>query len=233
MNRPKAWQQPSHFPNIVTTRNNCAMQANMTRMDNETSPRSFPRVADDRVSPERKDDEDAGAVRKGIKRQASLIDVSENTYSTNDSAKSAKGMSRSDIQENEDEEEDEYVTNTNMSPTKLASLSRSERKRYRERKRRSDVNKGFEDLMTLLVEIDPEVRLEAEERARRGQWKGVVSSQEENLLSRVDLISRTVIVLRRLHEENEQRKLIIGQLIQESSRNDSLQSGIDEVRSHC
>ena len=69
--------------------------------------------------------------------------------------------------------------------------------------------------MTLLVEIDPVVRAEADERARRGQWKGNLGAQEENLLSRVELIGRTVEVLRRLHSENEQRKLIIDQLLQQ------------------
>jgi hypothetical protein len=64
--------------------------------------------------------------------------------------------------------------------------------------------------MNLLLEIDPDVRAEAEGRARRGQWKGSMGAQEENLLSRVDLITRAVVVLRRVHSENEQRKQIIG-----------------------
>jgi hypothetical protein len=99
-----------------------------------------------------------------------------------------------------------------MSSGELAKLSRSERKRHREKKRRSDVNKGFDDLMTLLLEIDPTVRAEAEERARRGQWKGSFGAHEDNLLSRVDLISRAVEVLGRVHRENEERKLIIASL---------------------
>jgi hypothetical protein len=94
----------------------------------------------------------------------------------------------------------------------LSKMSRSERKRHREKKRRSDVNKGFDDLMNLLIEIDPQVRTEAEERARRGQWKGNIGAQEDNLLSRVDLITRTVEVLRRVHRENDQRKMIIAEL---------------------
>jgi len=95
----------------------------------------------------------------------------------------------------------------------LAQMSRSERKRHREKKRRSDVNKGFDELMTLLLEIDPVVRAEAEDRARRGQWKGDMGAQEDNLLSRVDLIRRTVRVVRKIHEENEQRKVIILELM--------------------
>jgi hypothetical protein len=98
------------------------------------------------------------------------------------------------------------------SPQELAQMSRSERKKYREKKRRSEVNKGFDELMALLLEIDPEVRSEAEERARRGQWKGAIGAHEENLLNRVDLIGRTVKVLSRLNRENEQRKVIIEEL---------------------
>ena len=99
-----------------------------------------------------------------------------------------------------------------LSAEEIAKMSRSERKRHREKKRRSDVNKGFDELMTLLLEIDPSVRAEAEERARRGQWKGQLGAHEDNLLSRVDLISRAVEVLRRIHRENEERKLLIASL---------------------
>lgn len=110
-----------------------------------------------------------------------------------------------------DTDDDDIV----LSPEVLAKMSRSERKRHREKKRRSDVNKGFDDLMNLLLEIDPVVRAEAEDRTRRGQWKGNHVAQEDNLLSRVELIGRTVEVLRRVHKENEERKLIIEQLLQQ------------------
>lgn len=93
----------------------------------------------------------------------------------------------------------------------LSQMSRSERKRHREKKRRSDVNKGFEDLTTLLWEIDPSIRAEADDRAQKGQSKGHYSGVvEDATLSRVDLISRTVQLLRRLHVENERNKAIIG-----------------------
>jgi hypothetical protein len=104
-----------------------------------------------------------------------------------------------------------------LSPEDLFKMSRSERKRYREKKRRNNVNKGFDDLMNLLVEIDPKIRIEAEERARRGQWKVRIGAQEENLLGRVDLITRTADVLRRVHRENEERKVVIAELTQGGS----------------
>jgi Helix-loop-helix DNA-binding domain len=111
------------------------------------------------------------------------------------------------------------------------AMSRSERKRHREKKRRSDVNRGFDDLMNLLIEVDPEVRAEADERSRRGLWKGSLGAQDDNLLSRVDLISRTVSVLRRIHNENEERKAFINQLVlqREALRADII-SGSNEVR---
>ena len=96
-----------------------------------------------------------------------------------------------------------------LSPEALATMSRSERKRHREKKRRNDVNKGFDDLMALLIEIDPVIRAEHEDRVRRGG-----PTADEHLLSRVELIARTTEVLRRVPKENEERKLIIHQLLQ-------------------
>jgi hypothetical protein len=131
--------------------------------------------------------------------------------SDGDSLSTAKNQAKK--REREAEDDDDVI----LSPEKLATMSRSERKRHREKKRRSDVNKGFDDLMNLLLEIDPVVRAEAEDRARRGQWKGSIGAQEENLLSRVELIGRTVEVLRRVHTENEEHKHIIEQLLQQKS----------------
>lgn len=125
--------------------------------------------------------------------------------------------------EKPDDDDDDFFTSENLS-----KMSRSERKRHREKKRRSDVNKGFDDLMALLIDIDPGVRAEADERARRGQFKGSAGALEDNLLSRVDLISRTVEVLRRVHRENEENKLIIKHLTntpsQAASMSDSIQN---------
>jgi len=125
--------------------------------------------------------------------------------------------------------EDETIEG--ISPEEMAKMSRSERKRHREKKRRSDVNKGFDELMTLLLEIDPSVRAEAEERARRGQWKGQLGAQEDNLLSRVDLISRTVEVLRRIHHENEERKLIIASLTRGGASGGGVGAGLGSLGS--
>ena len=95
----------------------------------------------------------------------------------------------------------------------FALMSRSERKRHREKKRRSDVNRGFDELMALLLEVDPAVKADAEERAAKGQCKRVLGAHEDNLLSRVDLISTAIKVLKRVHYENERNKKIIEGLI--------------------
>mmetsp|Transcript_32451 Transcript_32451/g.67673 ORF Transcript_32451/g.67673 Transcript_32451/m.67673 type:complete len:312 (-) Transcript_32451:231-1166(-) len=122
---------------------------------------------------------------------------------------------------------EEFFTNE-----ELAKMSRSERKRHREKKRRNDVNKGFDDLMNLLLEIDPVVRAEAEDRAKRGQWKGNIGAQEENLLSRVDLITRAIEVLRRVHKENEDRKLIIEQLLRNAKNEQPTPSAETSLNLH-
>jgi len=99
----------------------------------------------------------------------------------------------------------------------MASMSRSERKRHREKKRRSDVNKGFDELMGLLLDIDPEVRADAEDRAAKGQCKRSLGAHEDNVLSRVDLISTAIRVLKRTHTENELHKKIIQDLVKSKS----------------
>ncbi|CAB9498994.1 expressed unknown protein [Seminavis robusta] len=103
----------------------------------------------------------------------------------------------------------------NDTPTEqeVAAMSRSERKRHREKKRRSDVNKGFDELMSLLLEIDPEVRADAEERTSKGQCKRALGAHEDNVLSRVDLIATACRVLKRVHTENEKHKKMIEELL--------------------
>jgi len=103
-------------------------------------------------------------------------------------------------------------------------MSRSERKKHREQKRRKEVNKWLDDLMALLVDIDPSIKGEADrEKIRKGhQGKkttintsattALFGDSENPLMSRVDLISRTVMVLDRLNRENKQQRLLIQQL---------------------
>lgn len=116
------------------------------------------------------------------------------------------------INNSKEEDKEEHFTEEEM-----AAMSRSERKRHREKKRRSDVNKGFDELMALLLEIDPDVREEAEDRASKGQCKRSLGAHEDNVLSRVDLIATSIKVLKRVHGENEKHKQMIEELLQGSS----------------
>ena len=97
----------------------------------------------------------------------------------------------------------------------FARMSRSERKKFREKKRRSDVNKGFDELMSLLVKVDPTIKAEMEEqeRCKRNSNKTTNSSEGENLaLNRVDLISRTAMVIARMYRQNEEQRALLAEL---------------------
>jgi hypothetical protein len=109
-----------------------------------------------------------------------------------------------------EDEAAEYKYNEETSGS-LAELSRSERKRDREKKRRSDVNSGLDRMMALIFVIDPQLKAEAEERAKKVQG-GRATSAENPILSRVELINSAVMTLERIHRENEERKMVIAHL---------------------
>lgn len=95
----------------------------------------------------------------------------------------------------------------------FVDMSRSERKRDREKKRRSDVNRGLDELMALVFLIDPELKAEAEERRRKSHSNRILHTTElEAMLSRVELINSAVIIMKRIHRENEERKVVISHL---------------------
>lgn len=83
--------------------------------------------------------------------------------------------------------------------------SRSERKRSREKQRRSDVNRQFADLTTLLRQIETE---EAEE-------DHTVARLAFSPTNRVDLIARTITHLERLRDMNKRRKKEVESLEQQ------------------
>jgi hypothetical protein len=92
-------------------------------------------------------------------------------------------------------------------------MSRTERKRDREKKRRGDVNRGLDQLMSLVFLISPELKAEAEDRRRKNHNHRVLSTTEtEAMLSRVELINGAVATLQRIHRENEERKMVIAHL---------------------
>jgi hypothetical protein len=80
---------------------------------------------------------------------------------------------------------------------------KSERKRQRERQRRSDIANAFEDLSSLLSQIDPDDSESAPNRRRRRKPGDPVESDvDASGMTRLDLIGRTAEVLRKLQREN-------------------------------
>lgn len=82
---------------------------------------------------------------------------------------------------------------------------RAELKCQREKKRRRDMNKGFSGLMSTLVKIDPNIVADADLQDSAG-------SSSSSAPNRVEVISRTTVVLDRIHRENEDRKVQIAEL---------------------
>jgi hypothetical protein len=87
----------------------------------------------------------------------------------------------------------------------FSTHARSERKRSREKQRRSDVNKQFNDLTQLLMQIESEEVQEESARVRLSF----------NPANRVDLIARTISHLQCLHEANKKRNANIESLQQQ------------------
>ena len=79
--------------------------------------------------------------------------------------------------------------------------ARTERKRSREKQRRSDVNKQFEQLTTVLQ------RIEGETHSAAAAASYAVISNSSAPSNRADLIARTVGLLNSLHESNKRSKV--------------------------
>jgi hypothetical protein len=110
---------------------------------------------------------------------------------------------------------------TGLSPERIIErkrkqAARSDRKRQREKKRRSDVNRGFDDLIELLGKIDPIDPTSPGAAAfavgfgggsaHEGEGAGSDAAGGSAPCNRVSLISRANTVLERLYEENQQLK---------------------------
>jgi hypothetical protein len=103
-----------------------------------------------------------------------------------------------------------------------AQMSRSERKRYREKKRRSEVNKGFDDLLSVLLRVNPSLRAELEEgekctNSRRSQRSSSIDGDHSLALNRVDLISRTIETLEMIYREKEESEARASEISQASN----------------
>lgn len=111
-------------------------------------------------------------------------------------------------------EEAEYPTGKVVSDS-----GRAERKRQREQQRRHNLNKGLDEMMAILFRIDPRLKDDSIERSNLqsrlgGPMSPTVSKNENNaLLSRVEIVQYAVSTLERLHRENEERKMVIADLM--------------------
>jgi hypothetical protein len=103
---------------------------------------------------------------------------------------------------------------------------KSERKRQRERQRRSDLATAFDELASLVGQIDPDEASHSTKRRRQrkgslgeagGSDVASVSAEDPSAMTRLDLIQRTIEVLRRLQRENA----VLRQRVEQSGRNET------------
>jgi hypothetical protein len=104
---------------------------------------------------------------------------------------------------------------------------KSERKRQRERQRRSDLATAFDELASLVGQIDPDEASTAPKRRRQrkgslgeaagGSDVASVSAEDPSAMTRLDLIQRTIEVLRRLQRENA----LLRQRVEQSGRSEA------------
>mmetsp|Transcript_24608 Transcript_24608/g.36112 ORF Transcript_24608/g.36112 Transcript_24608/m.36112 type:complete len:289 (+) Transcript_24608:67-933(+) len=106
--------------------------------------------------------------------------------------------------------------------TDLAGLSRTERKRCREKKRRSDVNRGFDSLTSVLMKIEHPQAMSEPSTSPASQDPGIGAHRCNN---RVELISWSIKVLERLHKENEELKEKVGSGVEIKEGNSSIARG--------
>lgn len=106
---------------------------------------------------------------------------------------------------------------------------RREEKRNREQQRRNALNDGLGVLLDLVFVIDPQLKVQVEQRARTLPSRGGIRipssstpSPEHCLLSRVEILEHGISTLQRVHHENEERKLAMCSMAQEIK---SLKSG--------
>jgi len=98
------------------------------------------------------------------------------------------------------------------------STGKSERKRQREKQRRSDLANAFDELATLLSQIEPgqggasTASGTKKRRRKSGDAAEVDTSGEHGSgLTRLDVIGRTIEALRKLHKENLELKQSLAQ----------------------
>jgi len=87
--------------------------------------------------------------------------------------------------------------------------ARSEKKRKREKMRRSEFNQALDLLASTLHTMDPESNIDRHNGQTLARY--LTSDATVKIANRVDLINRTVTVLKQINEENEARKVLIAE----------------------
>jgi hypothetical protein len=87
---------------------------------------------------------------------------------------------------------------------------RSERKRQREKQRRSDLTSAFEELSELILKIEPGVLPVEQGKKKKKTTDG--SDALSSGMTRLDIVARTVEVVKTLHEENEKNKRLLEEM---------------------
>jgi Helix-loop-helix DNA-binding domain len=105
---------------------------------------------------------------------------------------------------------------------------KSERKRKRERQRRSDLTNALDELSVLVSQIDPEEQSDTvvQKKRRRKSGEAEAASGNNELdstnMTRLDLVGRTTMVLRRLQRENAELKRRLEEQQSRSSGDDKV-----------
>lgn len=106
-----------------------------------------------------------------------------------------------------DEEKEASMPTGNVEEGK----EKSERKRQREKQRRSELTNAFDDLAALVMKMDSseddEVDLDGSSRKKNRRLSGHNPGDDTGGMTRVDLINRALIIMKRLHQENTELKL--------------------------
>jgi hypothetical protein len=105
---------------------------------------------------------------------------------------------------------------------------KSERKRKRERQRRSDLTNALDELAALVSQIDPEEQSDttAQKKRRRKSGEAEAAAGNNELdstnMTRLDLVGRTTMVLRRMQRENAELKRRLEEQQSRSSGDDKV-----------
>ena len=117
--------------------------------------------------------------------------------------------------EADEAEQQEVLLGSRKTTTSSSGAARSERKRQRERTRRSALSNAFDELASFVIRMDPEPGDEDHERTASRKKRTKNSNNEDEReqhdhgISQLDIVGRTLKLLKRLHNENEEHKRIL------------------------